>query len=76
LKYLDCDISYENETNIQQKLSKFAQILGILNNTLEPYLIHTLLRIKVYNALALPIILHGSKIWIPTKEDKKLHHSR
>ena len=29
LKYLGCEISYENEKAIQQKLEKFAQILGI-----------------------------------------------
>jgi hypothetical protein len=28
-KYLGCEISYENEKDIQQKLTKFAQILGI-----------------------------------------------
>jgi hypothetical protein len=32
-KYLGCKISYENEKYIQQKLAKFAQILGILNNS-------------------------------------------
>jgi hypothetical protein len=31
-----CEISYENENDIQQKLAKFAQILGILNNAFEP----------------------------------------
>jgi hypothetical protein len=28
-KYLGCEISYENEKDIQQKLAKFPQILGI-----------------------------------------------
>jgi len=30
LKYLGCKISYENGKDIQQKLAKFAQMLGIL----------------------------------------------
>jgi hypothetical protein len=51
LKYLVCGVSYENEKDIQQKLSKFAQILGILKNTFKPDLIHIFSRIKVYNAL-------------------------
>ena len=29
LKYLGCDISYETEKDIQQKLSKLAQKLGL-----------------------------------------------
>jgi hypothetical protein len=28
-KYLGCDISYENEKDIRQKLAKFSQMLGI-----------------------------------------------
>jgi hypothetical protein len=32
-KYLGCEISHENEKDIQQKLANFLQILGIPNNT-------------------------------------------
>jgi len=39
VKYLWCEISYENEKYILQKLAKFAQILGILNNTFKPTLV-------------------------------------
>jgi hypothetical protein len=35
-KYLVCEISYDNQKDFQQKVAKFAQILGILNNTFEP----------------------------------------
>jgi hypothetical protein len=38
-KYLGCDIPYVNEKEIQQKLAKFAQILGIQNNSLKPTLV-------------------------------------
>jgi hypothetical protein len=34
-KYLDCEIFYENSKDSQQKLAKFAQILGISNSTLN-----------------------------------------
>ena len=34
-RYLDCEILYKNKKDIQQKLAKFAQILGILKNTLQ-----------------------------------------
>jgi hypothetical protein len=69
-KYLNCEISYENENDIQQKLSKFAQILRILNNASKPILVPKFSRIKVCNALVLPILLHGSEIWTLTKEYK------
>ena len=37
LKYLCCEISYKN--NRYQKLAKFAQILGILNNAVKPNMV-------------------------------------
>jgi len=46
-KNLGCKISYENEKDIQQKLAKFVQILGIINNTLKPTLVQKFSRIKV-----------------------------
>ena len=49
--------------NIQQKLSKFAQTKQILNHTFIPTCVQICSRIEVYNALALPIMLHGSQIW-------------
>jgi hypothetical protein len=51
--YLGCKISYKNEKDIQQKVAKFAQILGILNNTFKPT--------SVQKSSSL---LHGSEIWI------------
>jgi len=65
------EISYENENDIQQKLAKFAQILGIVNNDFEPTLIWEFSRIKVYNALAVPVILYRSEVWTIRKEDRK-----
>jgi hypothetical protein len=56
--------------DIQQKLAKFAQILGILNNNLQPNLVQKFSGMKVNNALVLPILLHGSKIWTLRKKDK------
>jgi hypothetical protein len=49
--------------DIQQKLSKFAQILRILNITFKPSLVQKISTLQVYNALALPIILYGREIF-------------
>ena len=37
----------------------------------KPNLVQTFSRIKVYNALAVPILLYGSEIWALRKKDKK-----
>jgi hypothetical protein len=55
----------------QQKLAKFAPILGIVYNPFKPTWAQKSPRIKVPNALALPILLCESKIWILRHKDKK-----
>jgi hypothetical protein len=45
-KYLGCEISYENGKDIQQKLAKYAQILGILHNTFKQNWIQ---KFQIYN---------------------------
>jgi len=44
----------KKEKDLQQKLGKSAQILGILNNALKQTLVEKVPRIKIYNALASP----------------------
>jgi len=48
---------YENEKCIQQKLTKFAQILGILSDNFKP----TLVKNKIYIALAFFVPLLEAK---------------
>ena len=66
-KYFGCDISYESENDIQQKLAKFLQMLGNLSNVFKPSLAQKFSRPKVYSALCLPILLYGSEIWVLRK---------
>jgi len=61
-KYLGCEISYENEKDIEQKMAKFTQIPRILNNTFKPTLVQIFSRIKVFNTLALPNLSYGREI--------------
>jgi hypothetical protein len=35
-KCLVCETFYENKKDFQQKVTKFSEILGILNNTFKP----------------------------------------
>ncbi|KAJ4434368.1 hypothetical protein ANN_22927 [Periplaneta americana] len=67
--YLGCEISYQNEKDVNKKITKFTQILGIINNTLKAKLVQNSTRIKIYNTLALPTLLYGSEIWTLKKKD-------
>jgi len=58
------------EKYIQQKLAKFSQILGILNNTFQLTLVQKFSKHKIYNALAVPILLYVNGIWALRKRDK------
>jgi len=63
LSVLVVNFPVKMEKIFQQKLADFAQILGILNN-LKLTLVRESSRIKVYNALAVPIFLYGRDICI------------
>jgi hypothetical protein len=67
--YLGCHVSYEGEKDIQDKITKFLKILGLLNNVLKPNHVHKTTRLKVYNTLAFPTLIYGSKIWTVRKQD-------
>ena len=60
-KYLGNMISYEGELNIDFKLKNFLKITGILNNVFRPQNTFKKTTIKLYNTLALPILLYGSE---------------
>ena len=55
----------------ERVVAKFAQILGIINNTFERNLVQKFSRIKEYNALAVPGLLCENEIWNLRKKDKK-----
>ena len=68
---LFCEISFENEKDVEQKLTKFAPILGILNNDFKQNLVHKFLIMKMLNPLALLILLYGYEIWTNIKKVRK-----
>jgi hypothetical protein len=55
--YLGNLISCEKEMDIYNKLNNYVKITGIINNVFRP----KKTRIKLYNTLALPTLLHGSE---------------
>jgi hypothetical protein len=60
--------------DIYKKLTKFAQKLRILNNTFKPTWVQSS-SIKVYSALALPVLQYGREIWTLIQKDKKRYTS-
>jgi hypothetical protein len=61
--YLGNVISYEGELDIDNKLNNYLKIMGILNNLFRPQKPLKESRIKLYNTLALPVLLYGSETW-------------
>ena len=59
--YLGNMISYERELDIDNKLNNVLKITGILNNVFRPQKTLKKTRIKLYNTLALPVLLYGSE---------------
>jgi hypothetical protein len=47
--------------DIDNKLYNYLKIAGILNNVFRPQKPLTKTRIKLYNTLALPVLLYGSE---------------
>jgi hypothetical protein len=59
--YLGNMISYERELDIDNKLNNYLKITDILNNVFRLQKTLKRTRIKLYNALALPVLLYGSE---------------
>ena len=71
--YLGIMISYEKELDIGNKLHNDLKITGILNNVFRPQKILKKTRIKLYNTLALPVLLYGSETWtIKTRDARRI----
>ena len=70
-------ISYEKELDIDNKLHNYLKITGILNNVFRPQKTLKKTRIKLYNTLALPVLLYGSETWtIKANRRQKNNSSR
>ena len=69
--YLGNVISYEKELDIENKLHNYLKITGILNNIFRPQITLKKTRIKLYNTLALPVLLYGSETWTIKARDAR-----
>jgi len=64
-------ISYKGELGIDNKFSNFLKITSALNNVFIPQETLKKTRIKLYNTLALPVLLYGSETWTIKASDAR-----
>jgi len=69
--YLGNIISYEKELDIDNKLHNYLKITGILNNVFKPQKTLKKTRLKLYNTLALPVLLYRSESWTIKARDAR-----
>jgi hypothetical protein len=63
-------VSYEKDKDTYNKITKFLKITGIINNTFKLNKARKGTQIKLYNTLALPILLYGSENLTVKSKDK------
>ena len=65
---------------IDNKLHNYLKITCILNNVFRPQKTLKKTRIKLYNTLALPVLLYGSETWtVKARDGRRItdkHHRR
>ena len=64
-------ISYEKELDFDNKLHNYLKITGIINNVFGPQKTLKKTRIKLYNTLALLVLLYGSETWTVKARDAR-----
>ena len=69
--YLGNMISNEKELDSDNKVHNYLKITGILNNVFRPQKSLKKTRIKLYNTLALPVLLYGSETWTIKARDTR-----
>jgi hypothetical protein len=68
--YLGCDISYNYDDDLQNKLHKFQYICGTIKRTLINKT-RKYTQLKFYKAMAVPVLLYGCENWALNRVDRK-----
>jgi hypothetical protein len=63
--------SYDKELDIDNKLHNYLNITDILNNVYKKKKSLKKTIIKLYNTLALPVLLYGSETWTNKARDAR-----
>ena len=68
-RYLGCDISYEPDRDIEEKVNKFQMICGTINRTLKNRTRKDT-KIKLYKTMAVPSLMFGRETWVNTTRNQ------
>jgi hypothetical protein len=68
--YSGCSISYQASNDVESKLAKFLQSIGIIKRTIFRHA-RTETVLKVYNTIFLPKFLYGSENWTPIASQRR-----
>ena len=68
-RYLGCDISYDRERDIDEKINRFQMICGTINRSLKDK-VRKETKLKLYKTMAVPMLLYGSETWVESKAEK------
>jgi hypothetical protein len=60
----------KEKKDIDVKISKFLKITHLINTIFKPSKVQKQTRIQIYNTLALPTLLYGSKNWTVKANNK------
>lgn len=67
-QYLGCDITYDEDKDIKNKVNTFQRICGTIRRTLKNKT-RKETQIKFYKVMAVPTVLYGSECWVPKKNE-------
>lgn len=67
--YLGCNVSYDRDKDIENKLNKFQLICGTINRTLQNKTRKDT-KLKFYKIMAVPVLMFGSESWILQERDR------
>jgi hypothetical protein len=66
--YLGFKVTYNYDEDLNDTLSKFQNICGVIVRTLKKKTREET-NLKFYKIMAVPVLLYGSETWIPRKRD-------
>ena len=68
-KYLGCDISYDMDDDVSEKLARFSAVCGAIRRTIGKKTRQDT-QMKFYRTMAIPLIAYGSETWVSLKKDE------
>lgn len=69
--YLGCDISFDEERDLKQKVHKFQSICGTIKRTLKNKTRRDTV-LKFYKTMAVPVLAYGAETWAMNRSDKRI----